>query len=140
MQFRIERTDWKTSHKELLAVRHEVFVIGQNVPIEIEVDEMDAKCQHFLACDASGKPIGTARADLEGHIGRVAVLDAWQKKNVGRGLMQAAMEYLRETGLVTAHVNSQTHAAAFYRKLGFREYGDEFEEAGIPHIAMTIQL
>ena len=32
------------------------------------------------------------------------------------------------------------HLFALYRKLGFREFGEEFEEAGIPHIAMGLDL
>lgn len=140
MTFSIQQVDWQTERESLLKVRFKVFVEGQNVPAEIEVDDMDAKCQHFLAVDADGSPIGTARVDDEGHIGRVAVLEEWRGKNVGRELMEASLDCVRRMGLGVALLNSQTYAAPFYEKLGFAVYGDEFTEAGIPHFAMKRQI
>ncbi|MBC5809315.1 MAG: GNAT family N-acetyltransferase, partial [Candidatus Eremiobacteraeota bacterium] len=32
------------------------------------------------------------------------------------------------------------HAAGFYRKAGFAEYGEQFDDAGIAHIAMAMSL
>ncbi len=33
-------------------------------------------------------------------------------------------------------IDSQVHGAEFYRKLGYVEEGEVFEEAGIPHIRL----
>lgn len=137
MKFQIRKTDWDANRDELLAVRHKVFVEGQNVPVEIEVDNQDATCIHFLASDNHGHPIGTARIDDTGHIGRVAVLEEWRGKGVGRALMLALLERMKQDGRVEAHLNSQTAATLFYEKLGFVPHGDEFLEAGIPHVAMS---
>ena len=115
---------------------HVVFVHGQNVPVEIERDGTDPACTHFLATAADGQPIGTARVDQHGHIGRVAVLKAWRGRGVGSELMEAVVTYLKTAGLEEALLNSQTSASEFYLKLGFEVRGEEFMEAGIPHIAM----
>ena len=33
-------------------------------------------------------------------------------------------------------LHAQLTAKAFYARLGYREEGEEFEEAGIPHVSM----
>ena len=78
---------WDASQVELLEVRREVFVVEQGVPEEIEIDEHDPVSIHFLARDAAGVPIGTARLLPEGRIGRMAVLALWRRSGVGRALL-----------------------------------------------------
>ena len=140
MEFEIHQVDWETRRDSLYKVRHEVFVIGQNVPEEDEVDGADESCAHFLAVDASGNPIGTSRVLPDGHIGRVAVLSSWRAKGVGRALMLASIEQVSAAGLHEALLHSQLTAAGFYQKLGFEPYGEEFLECDIPHIAMRKDL
>ena len=43
-------------------------------------------------------------------------------------------------GVREAKLGSQTHAIEFYRKLGFETIGEEFMDAGIPHMNMVLQL
>ena len=140
MDFEIHQVDWDTHREYLLAVRYEVFVVGQNVPEEFEVDGADGSCSHFLATDLTGNPIGTSRVLADGHIGRVAVLEPWRGKGVGRALMLASIQRVSELCLPAALLNSQTAAAEFYQKLGFERYGEEFLECGMPHIAMRKHL
>ena len=140
MDFEIHQVDWDTHRESLLEVRYEVFVVGQNVPEEFEVDGADDSCSHFLATDLTGNPIGTSRVLADGHIGRVAVLEPWRGKGVGRALMLASIQRVSELCLPAALLNSQTAAAEFYQKLGFERYGEEFLECGMPHIAMRKHL
>lgn len=135
----VSSVDWTTCRDQLYQVRHEVFVIGQNVPIELEQDEMDPLCIHFLALDGRF-PVGTARVDREGHIGRVAVLESYRGKGVGTKLMKAAIQRAQSEGCPAALLNSQVSAVEFYSKLGFEPYGAEFIEAGIAHVAMRLPL
>ena len=136
MEFEIHQVDWETHRESLYAIRHEVFVVGQNVPEEAEVDGADPDCFHFLALDSLGKPIGTARVMNDGHIGRVAVLKPCRGKGVGRALMLASIQGVSDLGLPHALLSSQISAVEFYQKLGFECFGDEFQECGISHIAM----
>ena len=140
MSFQIHQVDWDTHREALYSVRYEVFVVGQNVPAEEEVDSMDPDCKHFLATDSNANPIGTSRVLADGHIGRVAVLEPWRSKGVGRALMVASVDCVSKLGLTTALLDSQLTAAAFYEKLGFEPYGEEFMKFGIPHIAMRKRL
>jgi predicted GNAT family N-acyltransferase len=43
------------------------------------------------------------------------------------------------SGIDTVYVNAQVKAKGFYEKIGFKEIGHEFIEAGIVHIKMQIQ-
>ena len=137
MNLVIERSDDLTT---CLAIRYTVFVVEQDVPVEIERDEYDATAIHILA-KLDGNPVGTARivlVDDTGKIGRVAVLADHRATGLGRKLIETCLEALSKLPTVTtAKLGSQTHALGFYEKLGFTAEGPEFDDAGIPHRMMT---
>ncbi|MCW2499988.1 MAG: conserved hypothetical acetyltransferase, partial [Frankiales bacterium] len=59
----------------VLALRHEVFVVGQGVPAELERDERDAVSDHAVAL-LDEQVVGTGRLLPDGTIGRMAVAAA----------------------------------------------------------------
>ena len=138
--FRVEPADYAVDFKDLRAVREPVFVVEQNVPIELEWDELDPLCHHVIARDAQHRPIGTGRLTPEHKIGRMAVLKEWRGKGVGDALLQALIEQARMLGWTEVALNAQVSAIGFYEKFGFLAYGDEYEEAGIRHQAMKLAL
>ena len=141
-EIRIERTSWanEVEREAMIGIRHEVFVVEQEVPIEIELDGVDPDCHHLLAFDPRGRSIGTARMQANGHIGRIAVVKPWRKRSVGARLVEVLVEDAREAGLASVDLDSQVHATGFYQKLGFEARGDVFMEAGIPHQNMLRRL
>ncbi len=134
----ILEVDWECEHKRLLAVRTTVFVIEQQIPSEIEVDEYDPVCDHVLAIDAEGNPIGTARLLPEGKIGRVAVLKDWRNRGVGSLLMKALITRAQSRGDREILLHAQSWTIPFYETLGFRPEGEEFLEAEINHRKMRL--
>ena len=143
LEVRVADTDRERDHA--FAVRHEVFVEEQGVDEDVEYDEHDetATAIHFVAYDG-GTPIGAARLrEVEASIGkveRVAVLESRRETGVGRALMTALEERAEALDLRSLILHSQTHAAEFYRKLGYERRGAAFEEAGIPHVEMRKAL
>ena len=131
---------WHDAEAEAMRVREAVFVVEQGVPLQIERDEWDPRSDHALAFAAAGQVVGTGRLLPDGHIGRMAVLTGWRKRGVGGEILNALMERARERGMRRVVLNAQTHAAPFYARHGFRAFGAEFMEAGIPHIAMAREL
>ena len=123
-----------------LEVRRKVFIEEQSVSPEEEFDAHDETSVHLLAlCD--GEPAGTLRFfDDAGwlHVGRVAVLPGRRGGGLGRRMMLRCIEEGRRRGLGRCFLNAQTDKMNFYRKLGFRELGDEFMDAGIPHYRMEL--
>ena len=124
------------------AIRRRVFIEEQNVPEELELDDLDATAVHLLATQ-DGRPVGTARLLIEGEtakIGRVAILPELRGTGAGAALMRAALDELRARGVTTAKLGAQTHAIGFYERLGFTVYGPEYDDAGIPHRDMSLAL
>jgi len=120
------------------AVRHQVFVVEQAVPPALERDEFDAVAIHLVALRGDDV-IGTLRLVVSGSdakVGRMAVLAAERKRGIGSGLMAHAAEIARTMGVRKIALHAQLSAKAFYARLGYCAEGEEFEEAGIPHVSM----
>jgi len=138
--FTIRIMIWREALPLARPVRERVFIEEQSVPREEEWDEWDEASDHAIALDPGGVPIGTARLLPDGRIGRMAVLKEWRGKRVGAALLAAMLERARERSMPRALLHAQIQAAGFYRKFGFSERGEEFLEAGIPHVEMTLEL
>ncbi len=121
------------------SVRHKVFVEGQNVPEDIEIDGKDPECYHVLLTK-NDIPIGTGRMEQDGHIGRIAVLEEYRGMNFGTMIMNKLEEIAVMNGIMTVYLNSQKQAIPFYMKLGYETVGDDFIEAGIEHKKMIKNL
>lgn len=129
---------WQACRHDAMPVRHEVFVIEQQVPPELELDEFDAISTHVVAYSKTNEPVGTGRLLPDGHIGRVAVLKPWRGQGIGRQIMQALMHQARQQQLPGVELSAQYHARSFYEDMGFQAEGDIYMEAGIEHIAMRL--
>ena len=137
--FVISIVSWSDKQAELTSVRRAVFIEEQNVPEIIELDGKDPDFIHVLATDTKGRPVGTARMDRKGRIGRMAVLQNYRRQGIGRKMIQTLMDYGRKNSITDFHVSSQITAIGFYRKMGFEPFGEEFLEAGIKHINMKLK-
>jgi predicted GNAT family N-acyltransferase len=136
--FQVEVCDWanEVDREGLLDVRETVFVLEQHVPRDMEVDEDDARSVHVLARAADGTPIGSGRLTHDGCIGRVAVLRNWRGRDVGTVLLRTLLDQARARRLPTVSIHAQRDAVPFWVRQGFDSVGEEFEEAGIPHVKM----
>jgi predicted GNAT family N-acyltransferase len=130
---------WDKARADASPIRFEVFVAEQRVPAEIELDAMDVHCIHAVAYE-NGQAIATGRLLPDGHIGRMAVLKAWRGRGVGSAILAALMEAAHRRGDVSIALSAQVHAVPFYLAHGFQPVGPVYEEAGIPHQAMTKAL
>lgn len=140
VEFAIETGAWDAIGADARPVREAVFLREQQVPADMEWDEHDAVSLHALARDPAGAPIGTGRLLPDGHIGRMAVMPDWRGMGVGRALLDALMDEARQYRMPRLLLHAQTAAAGFYRRFGFGAAGDEFMEAGIPHVLMMREL
>jgi predicted GNAT family N-acyltransferase len=131
---------WDVLRADAALIRHEVFVLEQNVPAELELDDLDQACVHAVAYDQHGQAIATGRLLPDGHIGRMAVRPGGRGQGVGGAILQALMAQARQRGDLQVMLNAQVHAAPFYAQHGFVQEGEEFMDAGIVHIAMRAML
>ena len=131
---------WRDDRAPLQDLRRQVFIIEQQVPEELEWDDVDMVSVHALALDGEGRPIGTGRLLPDGHIGRMAVIREWRRHGVGSTILEWLMASARQQGFHVLHLHAQTHALDFYARHGFIAHGDIFSEAGIPHRKMMLSL
>jgi predicted GNAT family N-acyltransferase len=117
------------------AIRHEVFVEEQRVPVELELDEFDAVSIHALALDGE-TALGTGRLLPDGHIGRMAVRREARGGGIGSKLLRALMQQAQQRGDSAVVLHAQLSAVGFYQRHGYTPEGDVFMDAGIEHIAM----
>ncbi|MDO5504724.1 MAG: GNAT family N-acetyltransferase [Pseudoxanthomonas suwonensis] len=137
---RIDRVGFDEAAQHLHAVREAVFIQGQGVPAAIERDDRDAHCQHVLARDADGRPIGTGRLDADGRIGRLAVLEAYRGRGLGRAVLAELVAIAMDARLDALYLHAQATAVDFYLEQGWVPVGDAFQEAGIEHRDMHLPL
>jgi predicted GNAT family N-acyltransferase len=139
---------------DAFAVRTDVFVGEQGVPRHLEVDELDDTADHFVAYDDSGAAVGAGRLVVEpagfegapgsttpvGHLGRLAVRAPARGTGLGVALVAAIESRAAERGLAVIALSAQTQAIGFYERLGYTAHGEEFDDAGLPHVWMTKPL
>jgi predicted GNAT family N-acyltransferase len=138
----IEIDGRSTLMPDVLGLRHEVFVVEQGVPVELEMDELDRLATHLVAIEA-GRVVGTLRILDDGgvaKIGRVAVRAALRRTGIGSRLMRRATESISSKGFSEIVLHAQVSVQPFYQRLGYVAEGDLFDEAGISHIAMRMRI
>lgn len=138
--FEVRAVNWNMSREKLRAVRRSVFIDEQHVPEELEWDDADDRAYHVLATDEEGVPIGTGRLQLDGQIGRMAVVREWRRRGVGGAILKTLVDLAGKEGCSVVRLHAQMHALEFYARHGFTAIGSEFDEAGIRHRAMELRL
>ena len=133
-------TPYSEFKKAIHKLRHDIFTVEQGVPQCLDEDGEDPNCYHVLAFDKSGNPIGTARMEADGHLGRMVVLKKWRRKGVGTKMLHALIDYAVEIRLDLVYLNSQLYAVPFYEASGFRQASAVFYEASMPHVTMQKTL
>ena len=130
------------------ALRIEVFVKEQNVPMELELDEKDnsENTVHIGFFD-NNKLIGVARLiDLDKdviHIGRVVIDKEYRGQGIGRELIigceNIAQQILKRKIII--ELSAQIQAENFYKSLGYNRVNDIiYLDAGIEHVDMMKEI
>ena len=126
------------------ALRIEVFVREQNVPIELELDDKDHSDNTVhIGYFNDNKLIGVARLiDMDKdviHIGRVVIDKEYRGKGIGRELIigceTTAKNILKREIII--ELSAQIQAEKFYESLGYNRVNDKiYLDAGIEHVDM----
>ena len=121
-----------------LALRRDVFILEQHVPAEEEFDAYDLTATHIVAI-LDGDVVGALRIlflDEHVKIGRVVVSRTARGRGVASVMMRYAMDLARSRGETRFYLTAQTDKLALYEKLGFVAFGEQFQDGGMPHLAM----
>lgn len=131
------RTQTEEDLQKVFGIRRKVFVEEQQVG-EAEEYEFEDESVHFLAL-ADGIPAGAARwrrTDKGIKLERFAVLPEYRSAGVGSALVSAVLDDIPQDAEFV-YLHAQLTAVGLYKKFGFREVGDMFEEANIQHYKMV---
>ena len=125
-----------------LALRHEVFVSEQGVPVELEIDEHDETALHLVAFEA-GRLVGTCRVVSDAtraKFGRLVVARDARGAGIGRALLDEAERRARAQGAQEMILTAQIAAMGLYERAGYTARGEVFLDAGIEHMTMEKTL
>jgi predicted GNAT family N-acyltransferase len=137
--------EWLPSGGDLagaLALREQVFCVEQGVSLQEERDGRDEEAVHLVA-SVGDRVVGTLRLLLGGEVakvGRVAVERVWRRRGIAARMLALALQAARERGASEARLAAQTDAIALYEQAGFEVVSEEFLDAGIVHVWMSMAL
>lgn len=126
---------------EILKTRQEVFVVEQTC-YYLDADGSDEKAVHIWG-EAEGKIVAYCRIFQpkikykEASIGRVLTSPEFRGQNLGKVLMQIALQSIEIRFKTKAvKVSAQDYLLKFYSDLGFIDSGKKYLEDDIPHTEM----
>jgi len=140
----IEMGGWLLMQNAAQVVRTAVFVHEQGIAPEDEWDADDATALHAVLFDVNGQPLGNARllqpSIKVAKVGRMAVLEKARGQGYGARLLHALIREAKRRGHKEVHLSAQRSAEQFYAAHGFSAVGEPFDEVGIAHIEMQLNL
>lgn len=138
---------------EIYLLRGLVFVVGQKITEENEIDRADRQALHFFHANERGEVLAYLRLfDLatfsdDAHpadpgawtLGRVAVHPDARGTGLGRRLLNEALTWIEEkTEAERISISAQAYLAeGYYGAAGFEIVGEPYLEAGIEHVHMV---
>ncbi len=132
----------KEEFDEVLKLRKVIFVKGQSVPIERELDGFDDKAKHVIL-KYNGKPIGCARIRFihgKAKLERIGILESYRGMGFGEKLTRYLIAYCKRKDAKEIVLHSQDYVQKFYEKFGFKTRGKPFKDAGINHVEMYMKV
>jgi predicted GNAT family N-acyltransferase len=138
MEILINKIIDKSQMQKAWDIRRVVFVIEQECPEELEW-EFEEESTHYLAL-LDGKAVGTARwrrTENGFKLERFAVLKEARNSGVGLSLVKYLLNELSGQ-TEKKYLHAQLTAAPLYAKHGFKPEGENFWEAGIEHVKMSV--
>jgi len=125
----------------LLRLRSEVFVVEQNCVYQ-DIDNKDQKALHVLGY-FEDELVAYTRLFAPGDyfelasIGRVIIKESYRNRKWGLLLMKESIRQLEFHYKVnTIKISAQCYLENFYESLGFKGFGKQYLEDGIPHLEM----
>ncbi len=126
---------------EIIKARVDVFVVEQDCPYP-DLDDYDQKALHLWA-EQDQKVLAYCRIFNQGikypetSIGRVLTTEKGRGKNLGKQLIQYAVETIENRFRTSEiRISAQDYLLRFYSCFGFEDTGKKYLEDNIPHTEM----
>lgn len=128
---------------EICKIRIEIFTLEQGIYVQ-DLDDVDKSVYHMYLKDEDGiqayvRIIPGGMVYEGASIGRV--VSRKRKCGYGTEIMKEAISFIREEfGEFRIDISAQVQARRFYDLLGFVQTSDVYDECGVPHIHMVLDL
>lgn len=141
MSLCVEIVKGKSALLKTAQLRTEVFEHEQGFIDEF--DDLDHQSVHVIVIE-NDEVIASGRMYEENlgtyHLGRIVVKKQRRKQGYGALVVQNLLKVAQREGAHQCVLSSQTHACAFYERLGFVKEGPVYDEQGQPHQWMSYNL
>lgn len=135
---------------ETRELRQRILRPGRPLQDCVWENDEDSQTVHFGVVD-SGTVVAIASLYARGHncvafenafqLRGMAVSETHRGYGLGRNILEAAVEYVRQKQGGTLWFNARESAVGFYKKCGFETLGDLFDIPGIgPHLLMLRRI
>ena len=130
---------------DILRMRSEIFVEEQSSPYN-DVDGADLRAWQIFAYDgevlaASMRLLPAGAAYDTPSFGRVAVAPAYRGRGLARVMTERAVSLARaEFGDCALTIGAQLYLTEFYKSMGFYEISEPYDDAGVVHVDMRLEL
>lgn len=127
---------------QIIQLREKVFIVEQECAY-LDCDSKDIPSYHLsgfldknLIAYARLVPIGISY-DNFASIGRIVVNEKYRSLGIGKKLVEESIRNCHKLfPNKKIKISAQCYLKSFYQELGFTAIDDEYQEDGIPHIAM----
>ncbi len=138
--FQFQRTTWQESSRDILDIRHRVFMIEQHIRDNVLCDLDDNECFHVVVSDPEGKIVGCGRITEHGRIGRLAVLLPYRGLGIGTKLFNTLINIGKAHNLKDISLNAELSDHPFYNMQKFKSAGPVYMKQGVPHQMLARKL
>lgn len=120
--------------------RQESLIDAKDLQVSV-IKRLEMKTVIYEGISAPDIPVATCRVFWNTKmsmyiLGRLAVIKEYRGKNLGSVMLKEAEKYIQKNGGECIALHAQCRVTAFYKKLGFIEFGDIDDDEGCPHIWM----
>ncbi len=132
------------AYDETVRLRDEI--LRKPLDLEFTLDYIQSEyADYHIACytnnfDLVGCLVLSPKNEEEIQMRQVAVDEAWQKKGIGKRLVEASEILAKEEGFKKMVMNARAVAIPFYTKLKYKKTGRPFTEVKIKHYKMFKKL
>lgn len=105
------------------SIRHEVFVVEQCIPQELDLDGIDDISFHALVLDNNAL-VATARLSKRKNkhavLARVAVVKKYRGMGIAAKVINGLISYARHVGVCSIEIHAHKYLQNYYEKFGFK--------------------
>lgn len=128
---------------DVIQARVDVFVVEQKCPYR-ELDDKDRNAYHIFLRDENGiaaylRTLDRGAAFEEVSIGRIITVRRGQ--GFGAEIMCEGIKFaVKQYSADKIKIMAQHYAKGFYEKFGFKQCSEPFDDDGIEHINMILEI